>query len=94
MDTYESASLQIRIQPGASQNKIVSYENGILKLRIAAPPIEGKANRKTIQFLADILDVPPSRILIKSGLASKQKLIVVDGLTGDQIAKRILTKVN
>jgi uncharacterized protein (TIGR00251 family) len=53
----ELCSLHVRIQPGASHNKVVGYENGVLKLRIAAPPIEGKANRKTIEFVADLLDI-------------------------------------
>ncbi len=94
MENKQSASLHVQIQPGASQNKVVSFESGILKLRIAAPPVEGKANRKTIEFLADILDVPPSRIRIKSGLTSKQKILVIDGVTGDQLDKRIKSQTS
>lgn len=49
----ELTYLHVRIQPGAAQNKVAGYEDGILKLRIAAPPVENKANRKTIEYLAD-----------------------------------------
>ncbi|MBN1368151.1 MAG: DUF167 domain-containing protein [Dehalococcoidales bacterium] len=81
----EPCTLHVRIQPGASQNKVVSYENGVLKLRIAAPPVEGKANRKTIEFLADLLNVPPSTIKIKTGLTGKQKTVIISSLSAERL---------
>lgn len=88
----ESCSLHIRIQPGASQNKVVGYENGVLQLRIMAPPVEGKANRKTIEFVADLLDVPPSFITIKTGLAARQKTLTISGLSTERL-KELLSKI-
>ncbi len=86
--------LRVRIQPGASQNQLVGYENDILKLRITAPPVEGKANRKTVEFLADLLDVPPSSIKIKIGITGKQKTIVIDSLSTEQITKRLKSLID
>ncbi len=83
----EPTYLHVRIQPGASQNKVVGYESGVLKLRIAAPPVEGKANHKTIEFIADLLDVPPSGITIKSGLTGKQKTLIINGLSPERVNK-------
>ncbi len=85
----EPTCLHVRIQPGASQNKVAGYENSVLKLRIAAPPVEGKANRKMIEFIADLLDVPPSNITIKTGLTGKQKTLIIAGLTAERLAKKL-----
>jgi len=77
--------LQVHIQPGASQNKIVSYDEGVLKVRIAAPPVEGKANRKLIEFLSDTLDTAKSNITIESGLTGKNKIVAVAGLSAERL---------
>lgn len=86
--------LQVHIQPNASQNKIVSYDNCVLKVRIAAPPVEGKANRKLIEFLSDILDLAKSNISIENGLSGKRKIISVAGLTENQIVEHIEKQIN
>lgn len=81
----ESCRLRVRIQPGASQNAVLGYEAGILKLRIAAPPVEGKANRKTVEFIAGLLDVSPSCLVIKTGLTGRQKTLVINGLSATRL---------
>lgn len=93
MANKELTYLQVHIQPGTAQNKVVGYENGVLKLRIAAPPVEGKANRKLIEFLSDLLDIPRSYISIKSGLTSKQKTLVISNLTPEQLTERLPKQV-
>lgn len=50
--TATGATFKVRVQPGASKNEIVGVQEGALKIRISAPPVEEKANKMLIQFLA------------------------------------------
>ena len=76
-----SASLNIRVQPNASQNKVTSYVDGVLHIRIAAAPVHGKANQELIKFLSKVLGVSKSNLSIKKGAASRQKVVAVEGLS-------------
>ncbi len=67
------------MQPGASKNEIVGVQQDSLKIRISAPPVEGKANRALVQFLAKQLVVKPSQVEILNGHATRRKTIHVIG---------------
>jgi hypothetical protein len=69
--------LNIHLVPSASKNEIVGWHDGALKIRIASPPVEGKANEELIRFLAKQLDLAPSEITIVGGLASKRKRVEI-----------------
>jgi uncharacterized protein (TIGR00251 family) len=69
--------ITIQLIPNAKQNAIVGYESGAWKIRITAPPIEGRANEALIDFLSDILDLPKSGIEIMKGRASRKKILEI-----------------
>jgi len=66
--------LRIYLQPRASVDEIVGPHGEALKIRVTAPPIEGKANRKLRAFLADQFRVPPTRVTLEKGHGSRIKL--------------------
>jgi uncharacterized protein (TIGR00251 family) len=66
-----------RVIPNTSRSEIVGREDGAWKIRLAAPPVDGKANDALIRFLADILDLAPSEIDIVKGHSSKTKILSV-----------------
>lgn len=70
----------VRVQPRASQTAIVGELDGALKLRLAAPPVDGAANEELIRWLAKFFDVPRTTIEILSGATAKQKLIRISGI--------------
>lgn len=72
--------LSVRLIPNAKKSEIVGWEGRTLKIRVAAPPIEGKANEELVKFLADVLDCAPSEIEILKGSTSKNKLLDVPNL--------------
>lgn len=72
--------LLVRIVPNAKQTEVVGWEGQTLKIRIAAPPIEGKANLELIRFMAELCACAPSEIEIAKGLISKQKTLEVPSL--------------
>jgi len=71
--------LKIHLQPGARRNEIAGRYGDAIKIKIKAPPIEGRANKELIEFLAETLSIKSSDITIKSGLASRQKLVEIAG---------------
>ncbi len=83
--------LPVKVQPGASRNEVAGFSGGVLQLKIAAPPVKGKANRELINFLSRLLDVKKSSISIVKGATGRNKLIAVEGLTPDEIVKRLHT---
>lgn len=67
----------VRVIPNASASEIAGKTEGIWRIRLSAPPIEGRANEALIRFLADVLDLAPSEIDIVKGLSSKTKTVEV-----------------
>ena len=84
----KTAKILVQVHPGAKRNEVLRFENGIWHLKIAAPPVEGKANKELVDFLSEVLDVSKSRISIEKGAASHKKLIAVEGITEAHILKR------
>jgi len=77
--TAAGVTFRVRVQPGASKNEIVGIQEDALKIRISAPPVEGKANKALIQFLAKQLAVKRNQVEIMSGHTSRIKTIHVVG---------------
>lgn len=89
MSDDERARLLVRVKPKARQNRVIKFEEGVLHLMIAAPPVNGKANRELIRFLSDFLGVSKSSLTIEKGLTSRRKTISVAGSTPEQLAEII-----
>ena len=86
--------LAIRVQPGARANEVVgwiadAHGGEALKIRLRAPAVEGKANAALMEFLAEILGLRPRQINLERGDKSREKIVCVEGMTFDQIRKRI-----
>lgn len=68
-----SRIITVKVIPRASQNRLEPQPDGTFVARVTAPPVEGEANRAVIRLLSDHFDVPPSRIELISGAASRLK---------------------
>ena len=73
----EAASFRVHVQPKSSHEGIVGEADGILKLRVTAPPVEGQANEACLRLLAKTIDLPISRLRIASGQHARLKTIRV-----------------
>ena len=69
--------LDLHIQPGAKKNEVVGLHGDALKLRIASPPVDGRANAALITFLAEALDVPRQSLAVVKGETSRRKTVRV-----------------
>lgn len=83
------AAFPVRVVPRASKNEISGRRGEAIKIRLAAPPVEGAANEALIDFLAEILEVRKRQIEILSGHASRDKIVCVVGLMPHEIETRL-----
>ncbi|MBW1635443.1 MAG: YggU family protein [Deltaproteobacteria bacterium] len=81
--------LRVYVQPKSSRQRIAGLYDGLLKVGVASPPVDGRANREVAQFLAKCLKIPKKNVILKSGLQSRRKVFVIKGLHGEEI-RRIL----
>jgi uncharacterized protein (TIGR00251 family) len=71
--------LTLHVQPGAKKTEIAGLHGDALKIRLAAPPVEGQANSRLIAYLAERFGVPQRNIVLKHGETSRRKVITVSG---------------
>jgi len=79
--TDDSITFAVRVQPRAAKSGVVGELDGALKIRLAAPPVDGAANEELIRLLAKLFDAPRQRIAILSGQTSKNKTVRVRGIS-------------
>lgn len=90
-DGRKGAAIAVRVTPRARRNEIVGVmRNGTIKIRLVAPPVEGKANAALIKFLADIIGVTQSKIDIVAGASGRDKLVSVMDMDAETLHQRIL----
>ncbi len=73
----EDLILRVRVQPRAARDEILGWQGGALKVRLTAPPVDGKANARLIALLAAELKVPKSRIAILGGQSGRDKRLKI-----------------
>jgi uncharacterized protein (TIGR00251 family) len=79
----------VHVQPGAGRTAVVGRHGDALKVRVAAPPVDDRANVAAVALLADVLDVAPSSIAVVSGERSRLKRLRAEGIELDDAVERI-----
>ena len=87
-----SLSFSVKVVPRASRDEIMGTEGDVLKVRLKAPPVEGRANEALIAFLADRLGVGKAQVEILHGSRSRKKLVKVRGISPTVLAERLGVK--
>jgi len=82
--------LRLHVQPRASRTEVAGRHGDALKIRLAAPPVDGAANEALSRFLAERLGVPRSAIRIAAGSAARAKLVTVEGVAPEEAERRLL----
>jgi uncharacterized protein YggU (UPF0235/DUF167 family) len=87
--TPASVRFAVRLTPRAAADRVDGVsDEGVLQVRVTAPAVEGAANAALVRLLADELDVSRSSIQMVAGATGRHKLIVVDGVSPDEVAAR------
>lgn len=81
-----SVRTTLYVQPRAAKTAIAGMHDGLVKIRLAAPPVEGEANRALTEFIAGKLGIPKSRVRVVAGAASRRKIVEMDGVTALDVA--------
>jgi uncharacterized protein len=90
-DGKYGAAITVRVIPRSPRNEIVEVmPDGVLKVRLKAPPVEGKANLELIRFMADKLDIPPSKFEIVAGTKGKVKILTILDIESADLEKRLI----
>jgi uncharacterized protein (TIGR00251 family) len=86
--------LKVLVQPGASHNQVVGIHGEFLRIRLTAPPVEGKANQALIKILSQLFQVRPSRLHIEAGGSTRIKRVRVSSPTKlpEYIHKNLIIK--
>ena len=81
--------LAVRVQPRASKEEVAGTAEGAVRIRLTAPPVEGKANESLLKFLAKRLGVPKSCLELVAGDHGRNKLVRVEGLAREEAYARL-----
>ena len=81
--------LRVWVQPGAARSEIVGIHGEALKIRIAAPAQEGRANQALVDFLTEFLGLPKSHVSILRGEKTREKVLFLRGLKAEELARKL-----
>ena len=84
-----STRLRLRVSPGAGRAGIVGRHGDAWKVRVTAPPEDGRANEAVLRLLADALSVPRRALSLVSGQGARDKIVLLDGVGPAQIERRL-----
>lgn len=88
-ESANGVSFRVKVIPRAKRDEIVGVENDAVKIRLNAPPVEGRANEALVKFLAQTLGIARSNVEIVRGDSSRHKVVRVRGIRVDQIREKL-----
>ncbi|MBI2869656.1 MAG: DUF167 domain-containing protein [Chloroflexi bacterium] len=83
------ARLPVHVYPAAPRSEITGFRGGVLEIRVAAPPVKGKANRELVACLSRALGVSKGSVSLLKGAAARNKLIAIQGLDLAEVFRRL-----
>jgi uncharacterized protein (TIGR00251 family) len=83
------ATLDLRVTPRASADRVGPLVEGVLEVRVARPPADGEANRAVLKLVAGALGVAPSRLVLVAGERGRRKRVRIDGIEAAELERRL-----
>lgn len=80
-----SARIEVYVQPRASKTQVAGRHDGRIKIRLAAPPVDGAANAELIRFVAARLGIAKSQVRLVSGESSRRKVLEIEGVAAETV---------
>ncbi|MBN2361443.1 MAG: DUF167 domain-containing protein [Deltaproteobacteria bacterium] len=88
----DGIEIACHVQPRASRSRLVGRHGNAIKFQLAAPPVDGAANRALIELCADLLGVAKSAVVVARGESSRHKIVRVRGVTADRARAVLLPR--
>jgi uncharacterized protein len=82
-------TLELWVQPRASRDEVAGFQDGAVKVRLTAPPVDGEANDALVRFLAKKLGIARSNLVIVRGHTGRRKAVRIAGLTAEEVRRRL-----
>jgi uncharacterized protein len=86
-----AATIHVRVRAASSRDELIHLDDGTIVVRVAAPPLDGRANKAVCRLIAKQVGVPPSRVTILRGARSREKTLSIEGV--DQAAANAALKI-
>ena len=86
-ETPEGTVLNVKAQPRSSKAGVDGLVGDAVKVRVKCAPVDGKANKELVETLAEAFGLPKTSVVFKSGETSKQKRILLSGVSADEVRK-------
>ena len=83
-------TIRVHVIPNAKIDEVMGEHDNAIKIKLRAPPVEGKANAALRRFLAEKLGVPQRAIVLDRGERSRDKVLRIDGLSGEDVRQRLI----
>lgn len=90
----DSCRLGIKAIPNASRDEIGGWLGDLLKIKVRAPALEGRANDALCEFLAESLNLPARAITVLRGQTSRQKVLNIEGISLEELRRRVAAKLS
>ena len=89
MNMTQKATLEVHVQPGARRSEIVGLRDGVLHVKVTAPPRKGQANQALAALLAETLGISKSDVAVVRGYTSRNKVLTFQGLSPEELKDRL-----
>lgn len=92
LNIQESAGglrIEVKVQPRSSRNQITGEQDGVLKVKLTAPPVEGEANQALVNFFSRLLKIPRKNIVLIRGETARNKLIEIRGISKEEFLRTL-----
>jgi len=83
------ALIRVRLTPRSSRDELLGLEDGVFRIKLTAPPVEGKANKALVAFLSKALGLSKGAVTILSGERSREKTLSIRGMTAQEVKKAL-----
>lgn len=88
-DHSDGVRISVFAVPRASRSEVAGEHDGRLRVRLAAPPVDGAANTQLVRFFADLLGVSKSAVSVAQGSTGRRKTVEVQGIGSDDVRRRV-----
>jgi uncharacterized protein (TIGR00251 family) len=85
----DEALLRVRVTPRAGRDALAGWQDGVLHVRLAAPPVEGRANAALVRFLASALRIPSRDVRLVAGERAREKRLLITGISEAEVRTRL-----
>lgn len=85
--------VEVVLQPRASRNEVAGLQGGRLKIKVTSPPVEGMANKKLCEFLADLMGIGKQRVQVVAGQSARIKRVRISDVSLDEVRRKLMPRL-